>query len=69
MGHHRCRPPIIADSIRSILQDGKFMVNEFTTGTVVQLGPGVGTDGTNTVVSSVDHAAGYSTCWHLQSPV
>ena len=39
------------------------MVNEFTT--VVQLGPGVGTDGTNTVVSSVDHAAGYSTCWHL----
>ena len=39
------------------------MVNEFTT--VVQLGLGVGTDGTNTV----DHAAGYSTCWHLQSPV
>ena len=39
------------------------MVNEFTT--VVQLGLGVGTDGTNTV----DIAAGYSTCWHLQSPV
>ena len=49
--------------IDKILQDGKFMVNEFTT--AVQLGLGVGTDGTNTV----DHAAGYYTCWHLQSPL
>ena len=50
-------------NIDKILQDGKFMVNEFTT--VVQLGLGVGTDGTNTG----DHAAGYSTCWNRQSPV